>query len=166
MTNDLNAYLKQYCMQSQNELKDELENSKTQFTSKIESLETDIISKETVHAEKVKNLTCEYESQLKDLKDKMEGMKTNFALEKIKLEQSTQDQINLIKKDLATREGQTLTVEEEYQNFKVEATEKQNSLQKDADLLETTLREKEEQNETLVLQIRKHQDEISKLSDL
>ena len=45
----------------------------------------------------------------------METMKANLASEKAKLEESTQEQINQIKKDLETREGQTLSVEEEFQ---------------------------------------------------
>ena len=59
LTNDLNAYLKQYCMQSQTALKEELESTKTELGAKVESLETEMASKETLHAEKLKALTAE-----------------------------------------------------------------------------------------------------------
>lgn len=115
MTNDLNSYLKQYCMDSQKNLKEELENAKSELGSKVTSLEAEMALRETQHAERIKIMTSEHETKLKDLKDKMETMKANLASEKAKLEESTQEQINQIKKDLETREGQTLSVEEEFQ---------------------------------------------------
>ena len=77
----------------------------------------------------------------------MEAMKASFQAEKSKLEQNAQDQVDLIKKDLEQRKGQTLSVEEEMQKFTVEAYEKQNLLQRDMSLVEASLKEKEEQNE-------------------
>lgn len=115
MTNDLNSYLKQYCMDSQKNLKEELENAKSELGSKVTSLEAEMALRETQHAERIKIMTSEHEAWLKDLKDKMETMKANLASERAKLEESTQEQINQIKKDLETREGQTLSVEEEFQ---------------------------------------------------
>ena len=42
LTNDLNAYLKQYCMQAIKELKDELENTKTTLGGKVQGLEDEL----------------------------------------------------------------------------------------------------------------------------
>ena len=56
LTNDLNAYLKQYCMQSQNDLKEELENTKSDLNGKVESLKAEMATKETIHSESIKTI--------------------------------------------------------------------------------------------------------------
>lgn len=73
-------------MQSQNDLKAELESTKTELGAKVESLEAEMASKEALHADKVKNLALKHETQLNDLKEKMEATKVNFAQEKTKIE--------------------------------------------------------------------------------
>lgn len=49
LTNDLNSYLKQYCMHSQNDLKNELERTKTDLNGKVDALTSELSLKETVH---------------------------------------------------------------------------------------------------------------------
>ena len=62
MTNDLNSYLKQYCMDSQKNLKEELENAKADLGGRVESLEAEMALKETAHAQKVKITASEHEA--------------------------------------------------------------------------------------------------------
>ena len=92
-------------------------------------------------------------------------MKVNFQEQKTRIEQNAQDQVDLIKKDLEQRKGQTLSVEEEMQKFKVDAFEKQSQLQRGMSLLETSLKEKEDQNDQLETLIKKSKEEIAKLQE-
>ena len=61
LTNDLNAYLKQYCMHSQDELKNELERTKTDLNSKVDTLTNEIATKETQYSDKIKSLSEKHE---------------------------------------------------------------------------------------------------------
>ena len=49
LTNDLNAYLKLYCMEAIKTLKEELESTKTTLGGKVQGLEDDLSKKEDEH---------------------------------------------------------------------------------------------------------------------
>ena len=124
LTNNLNAYLKLYCMEANKELKDELENTKTTLSGKIQTLEDQLSKKESEHEEKVLVLNSDFEKLSKEMAEKIETLKSNFAQEKEILEKRNLEQIDEIKKDLEKHEGQTSTAEEAFQKFKIEAHEK------------------------------------------
>lgn len=54
LTNDLNAYLKEYCLdEGFDRLKQELETANQDLTAKVEGLEASLGAKEEVHVQKV-----------------------------------------------------------------------------------------------------------------
>ena len=87
LTNDLNAYLKLYCMEASKTLKEELESTKATLGGKVQSLEDELGKKDEEREEKVRALTADFEQQSKEMTDKMDAMKSNFIDEKTKLEQ-------------------------------------------------------------------------------
>ena len=113
LTNDLNAYLKMYCMESIKELKDELESTKNNHSTKIQSLEDELQKREEDFEAKLTEQQAEHEKQRGDLSGKIETMKNEYISEKTKMEQNHLEQIFQIKQDLEKHEGQTSSVEEE-----------------------------------------------------
>ena len=88
LTNDLNAYLKEYCMSEGFEkLKQELEASKDELAGKVVALETELAEKDGQHAEQVKALTDDYHEKEASLNEKLEQLRASFESERAKLEQ-------------------------------------------------------------------------------
>lgn len=88
LTNNLNAYLKEYIMsEGFDRLKEELEKSKEELTTKVASLEAEMDEKEKSYSEKVRSLSEDHEVQTASLNEKLEIMKETFEAEKIKIEQ-------------------------------------------------------------------------------
>lgn len=73
LTNNLNAYLKEYCMSDGfDRLKQELETTNQEMTTKVETLETELSGLESQQAEKLRELTEDYEIKMTALNEKLE----------------------------------------------------------------------------------------------
>ena len=139
LTNNLNAYLKEYIMsEGFDRLKEELEKSKEELTTKVANLEAEMDEKEKNYSEKIRSLSEDHEVQAANLNEKLEVMKETFEAEKIKIEQVAQDQMNQLKSDLDATLAEKGELQKEVFD-KVEAHEKQNLLQKSIDQLSKTL---------------------------
>ena len=73
LTTNLNAYLKEYCMSDGfDRLKQELETTNQEMTTKVETLETELSGLESQQAEKLRELTEDYEIKMTALNEKLE----------------------------------------------------------------------------------------------
>ena len=106
-------------------MKEELEKSKEELTTKVASLESEMKEKENSYTDKLKTLSLDHDQQITTLNEKIEIMKQTFEAEKIKIEQVAQDQMNQLKSDLDTTLAEKGELQKEVFD-KVEAHEKQN----------------------------------------
>lgn len=124
LTNNLNAYLKEYIMsEGFDRLKEELEQSREELTTKVASLESEMQDKEKSYTEKIRSLGEEHEVQLQELNERLETMKETFKSEKVKIEQIAQDQMTQLKADLDATLAEKGELQKEVFD-KVEAHEK------------------------------------------
>ena len=73
LTNNLNAYLKEYCMSDGfDRLKQELETANQEMTTKVETLEAELSGLENQQAEKVRVLSEDHEVKMVALSEKLE----------------------------------------------------------------------------------------------
>ena len=73
LTNNLNAYLKEYCMSDGfDRLKQELETANQEMTTKVETLEAELSGLESQQAEKVRVLSEDHEVKMAALSEKLE----------------------------------------------------------------------------------------------
>ena len=153
MTNDLNAYLKEYCMsEGFDRLKQELEQSKMELTQKVESLETELSEKDGLMADKAKSLSEDYDAKMATWNEKLELVRQTFDLEKTKIEKAAQDQMTQLKANLDATLAEKGELQKEVYD-KVEAHEKQLLLQKSIDSLSKTLEELQQEKATLEIQL-------------
>ena len=101
LTNNLNSYLKEYCMgEGLDTLVSKLETSNQEMSTKVETLEKDLREKEQEHGDKLRNLTEEHESKTALLNERLESLKASYEAEKQKMEQDSRDQMTRLKADL------------------------------------------------------------------
>ena len=87
MTNNLNSYLKEYCMgQGLNEMVQKREVANHEMSAKIETLEASLVEKDSQHADKVRGLSEEHETKTAALTERLESLKATYEAEKQKLE--------------------------------------------------------------------------------
>ena len=166
LTNNLNAYLKEYIMsEGFDRLKEELEKSKEELTTKVASLEAEMDEKEKSYSEKVRSLSEDYEVQTTSLNEKLETMKETFEAEKIKIEQVARDQMNQLKSDLDATLAEKGELQKEVFD-KVEAHEKQNLLQKSIDQLTKTLDEVQAEKEEVGRSLKQEREEKERIKEL
>ena len=133
LTNNLNFYLKEYCMsEGFDRLKEQLETANQDMSTKIVALETQLEEKDRLHAERIQSMTEEHEASMEALNAKLEQMRQTFDSEKAKIEQTAQDQMTQLKADLDATLAEKGELQKEIFN-KVEAHEKQLLLQKNID---------------------------------
>ena len=166
MTNDLNAYLKEYCMsQGFDRLKQELEQSKMELTQKVESLETELSEKDGLMADKAKSLSEDYDVKMAAWNEKLELVRQTFDLEKTKIEKAAQDQMTQLKANLDATLAEKGELQKEVYD-KVEAHEKQLLLQKSIDSLSKTLEELQQEKATLEIQLLEEKVKHQNINDL
>ena len=166
LTNNLNAYLKEYIMsEGFDRLKEELEKSKEELTTKVASLEADMDEKEKSYSEKLRSLSEDHEVQTASLNEKLEIMKETFEAEKIKIEQDARDQMNQLKSDLDATLAEKGELQKEVFD-KVEAHEKQNLLQKSIDQLTKTLDEAQVEKEEVSRSLKQEKEEKERIKEL
>ena len=79
MTNNLNSYLKEYCMgEGLDSLVQKLETSNQEMSSKVETLESKLKEKDIEYSDKLRGLSEEHETKTAALTERLENLKASY----------------------------------------------------------------------------------------